>query len=128
MKRTLATSIGAIVLVGLGFGAVADVARHPAPPPWRVAMDVDLKPIPGTPGQFLLTSTVTDLERHALIAQPRMTIVAGRPARFALGGNGWRLQLGIEADGGSRKAEYDATFSRGATVLSRQRLTLDLNG
>jgi len=129
MKLTVATSAAAVALVALGFAAVAEVARHPVAAPTRVAMDADVKPVSGHPGQFLLTSRVVDLESHAVLAHPRMVIAAGRTAHLQLSGRGgWVLRLGIAADGATRKAEYDATFSRAAKVLSRQRLTLDLNG
>ena len=71
---------------------------------------------------------MTDLESGEAIAKPRMTIAAGKPAHLRLGGKGWQLELGVAADGGSRTAAYDATFSRGGNVLSRQHLTLDLGG
>jgi hypothetical protein len=127
MRLTLATSAAAVALVALGFAAVAEVARHPAPAVARVAMDVDVRPVQGRAGRFLLTSTVTDLESGEVLAKPSMAIASGQPAHLRIGGQGgWTLELGVAANGASRQATYDATFSRNGNVLSRQHLALDL--
>jgi len=129
MKITIATSAAAIALVALGFAAVADMARRPAGAPSRIAMEVDVAPVAGKAGRFLLSTTVTDLDRNAVIAKPSMTIDGGKTARLRMGGKeGWRFEATVSADGAKRKAAYDATFTEGGKVLSRQRLSLDLNG
>lgn len=129
MRLTLGTSAAAVALVAIGFAAVAEVARHAAPAVARVAMDVDVRPVHGQAGRFLLASTVTDLDTGEVLAKPRMTIAAGQPAHLRLGGRrGWSLELGVAANGDSRRATYDATFSRHGRVLSRQHLALDLGG
>jgi hypothetical protein len=129
MKRTIATSAVAVALVALGFAAVADIARQPKEATSRLAMDVEVAPVAGKPGQFLLSATLTDLDRNAVLAKPRMTIAAGKAARLRISGkDGWTFEATVNADGAKRKAAYDASFSEGGKVVARQRLSLDLNG
>lgn len=129
MKRTVATSAVAIALVALGFAAVAGMSRHPKEVPSRLAMDVEVAPVAGKAGQFLLSTTLTDLDRNAVIAKPRMTIDAGKTARLRISGKeGWTFEATVNADGAKRKAVYDASFTEAGKVVSRQRLALDLNG
>jgi hypothetical protein len=129
MKRTIATSAVAVALVAIGFAAVADIARHPREATSRLAMDVEVAPVAGKPGQFMLSTTLTDLDRNAVLAKPRMTIATGKAARLRISGKeGWSFEATVNADGAKRKAAYDASFTEGGKVVARQRLSLDLNG
>lgn len=129
MKTTIATSAAAVALVALGFAAVADMSRHPAGATSHLGMDVEVAPVAGKAGQFLLSTTLTDLDRNAVIARPRMTIDAGKTARLRISGKGgWTFEAAVSADGAKRKALYDAAFTEGGKVVSQQRISLDLNG
>jgi hypothetical protein len=78
-----------------------------------------MKPAEGSPGQFLVSSVVTDLENGTVIARPRLLVAANKPARIETGNAGkWTLHISVTADGPSRKATYDASFTReGKLVL-----------
>jgi hypothetical protein len=77
----------------------------------------------------MVISTVTDLENGATVAKPQLMIGADKPARIETGSEGkWMLQISVAADGNTRKAAYDATFTREGKVVSRQRLSVNLNG
>jgi hypothetical protein len=125
MKRTVVLALALMGAAGLG------VANMPGPPPTpsaRLAIDVDVKPVDGKPGVFLLASTITDLETDAVIAKPQLTITAGKLARVEMGNEGkWMLQVSVTADGATRKAAYDAVFTREGMVVSRQRVSVNLN-
>ena len=94
----------------------------------RVSIDVDVTPAANQPGRFVVTSTILDLESGEVVAKPRLIIGSENPARIETGNEGkWMLQISVAANGASRKAAYEATFSREGVVVSRQRLALDLN-
>jgi len=124
-------TVAAVALMTLGI-AVAAFANVPTPPPTpsaRLAIDVDVKPVDGQPGRFMVTSTVTDLENDAIVAKPKLLIAADKAAKIETGSEGkWMLQISVTADGATRKAAYDATFTREGKIVSKQRLTVNLNG
>ena len=64
-----------------------------------------------------------------MIAKPRLTIAANKPARIEAGNEGkWMLRISVSADGASRKADYDASFTREGKLVSRQRVSVNLDG
>ena len=129
MNKMIGGAVAVSVFAIVAFGAVANMPGSPPTPSARLAIDLDVMPVSGTPGQFLVTSTVTDLETNSVIAKPRLTIAANKPARIETGNEGkWMLQIGVSADGDSRKAVYDATFTLQGKVVSKQRVSVNLNG
>ena len=129
MKRTLGAVLSVAALAGFGFAAIANTQTAPATPSASLGIEVDVKPVAGTPGQFIVSSVVTDLETNAVIAKPRLTIAAGQPARIQTGAEGkWMLRISVAADGASRKADYDANFTREGKVVSHQRVSVRLDG
>jgi hypothetical protein len=90
---------------------------------------MDVKPAEGKPGQFIVSSTVTDLENNSIIAKPQLRIASDKPARIQTGVDGkWTLEIVVTADSGSRKGSYEAIYTRDGQVVSRQRLAMNLNG
>ena len=77
-------------------------------PSSSLGIDLDVKPVEGEPGRFLLTSVVTDLESNAVVAKPRLVIAANKPARIETGIEGkWMpAQITVTADGGTRDGEF----------------------
>jgi len=129
VKKALGSLAVLAGLSALGFSAAANISSAPAIPSSRLSTEVDVKPVDGQPGRFLVTSRVTDLENGAVVAQPRMLIAADQPASFQTGKQGrWTLRIAISADGASRKASYESTFTREGEVVSKQQLAIDLNG
>jgi hypothetical protein len=127
MRTTMRSVLAATFCVFL-LGASADVPQPPRLPSASLGIEVDVKP-EGTPGRFLVSSIVTDLENNAVIARPRLVIAADKPARIQTGAEGlWLLQISVSADGALRKAAYDATFERQGKLVSRQRVTVNLDG
>ena len=123
MRSAIAVASGICVLA-----ASADVPQPPRLPSASLGIEVDVKP-EGTPGRFLVSSVVTDLESNAVIARPILVIAADKPARIQTGAEGlWLLQISVSANGTSRKAAYDATFERQGKVVSKQRVTVNLDG
>lgn len=128
MKNSI-SAVAVAVVAALGVGASANMPGPPPTPSASLGIEVDVKPAEGKPGQFLLSSVVTDLESNQVIAQPRLLIGANKPARIETGAEGkWSLQINVTADGASRKAAYDATFSRGGKLVSKQRVSVNLDG
>ena len=129
MKNTVRAAVAVAVLAGLGLGATANMPGPPPTPSASLGIEVDVKPLAGTPGQFLVSSVVTDLENNAVIAKPRLVIGANKPARIEAGNEGkWMLKISVTADGASRKADYDASFIREGKLVSKQRVTVNLDG
>jgi hypothetical protein len=117
-----------VAIAGVGAGAFANIPGPPPTPSARLSIDVDVKPIDGQPGRFMVSSTVTDLENNAIIGKPQLMIAAGKTARIETGAEGkWMLQISVTADGDARKAAYDATFTRDGQVVSKQRVSVNLN-
>ena len=129
MKSTMRVA-GVIAVVGM-FGSIA-AANAPGPlptPSSRLSIEMDVAPVKDQPGRFAVSSTILDLERNEVVGKPRLIIGSDQPARIETGADGkWMLQISVAANGGSRKAAYEATFTREGVVVSRQRLTVDLNG
>src|SRR5262245_34614668 len=99
IRSAVAAALGVVVLA-----ASADVPQPPRLPSASLGIEVDVKP-EGTPGRFVVSSVVTDLESNAVIAKPRLVIAADKPARIQTGAEGlWLLQISVSADGASRKA------------------------
>jgi hypothetical protein len=128
-RKTLSAALAVAALAGLGLGAIAEMPGPPPTPSAALGIEVDVKPVAGTPGQFLVTSVVTDLENNAVIAKPRLTIGANKTARIETGNEGkWMLRISVTADGASRKASYDASFTREGKLISRQQVSVNLDG
>jgi len=68
MKANFRAVLAVAVLAGLGLGATANMPGPPPTPSASLGIEVDVKPHEGTPGQFLVSSVVTDLESGAVIA------------------------------------------------------------
>ena len=129
MKKNIRAAVAVAVLAGLGLGATANMPGPPPTPSAALGIEVDVKPVAGTPGQFLVSSVVTDLETNAVIAKPRLVIAANKTARIETGNEGkWMLRISVTADGASRKADYDANFTREGKLISRQRVSVNLDG
>jgi hypothetical protein len=127
MNKTVA-ALSVAVIAGFGLGAAANMPGPPPTPSASLGIEVDVKPADGTPGQFVVTSVVTDLENGAVIAKPRLTVAANKPARIETGTSGkWTLQINVIADGASRKATYDASFTREGKLVSKQRVSVNLD-
>jgi hypothetical protein len=76
----------------------------------------------------VVSSVVTDLENGAVIAKPRLIVGANKPARIETGNAGkWMLEINVVADGASRKATYDASFTREGKLVSKQRVSVNLD-
>ncbi len=126
MKRTIA-ALAVAVLAGLGLGATANMPDPQPTPSAALGIEVEVKPA-NVPGQFLVSSVVTDLESGAIIAQPRLLVAANKPARIETGNVGkWLLQISVTADGPSRKATYEASFTREGKLISKQRVSVNLD-
>ena len=129
MKKKAMRAISIVaVLVGLGFGAVANMPAPPPTPSAALGIEVEVKPAEGSPGHFLVSSVVTDLESGAVIARPRLAVAANKPARIETGNAAqWSLQINVVADGPSHKATYDASFTREGKLVSKQRVSVNLD-
>ncbi len=128
MKTKVATFLAVAVFAGLGPSATANVPGPPPTPSASLGIEIDVKPAEGTPGQFVVSSVVTDLENGAVIAKPRLVVAANKTARIETGNAGkWTLQISVMADGPSRKATYDASFTREGKLVSKQRVSINLD-
>jgi hypothetical protein len=128
MKKRI-SAVAVAVVAALGVAASANMPEPSQTPSASLGIEVDVKPAEGKPGQFFLSSVVIDLETNKVIAQPRLLIAANKPARIETGAEGkWSLQINVTADGASRTAAYDATFSRAGKVVSKQRVSVNLDG
>jgi len=127
MKKTIA-ALSVAILAGLGLGATANMPGPPPTPSASLGIELEVKPAEGAPGTFLVSSVVTDLESGAVIAKPRLTVAANKLARIETGNEGkWTLQIAVMADGVSRKATYDASFTREGKLISKQRVVVNLD-
>lgn len=128
MKLSAHALLGVAMVSLIAASAVANPSTAPATPSARLGIEMDVKPLEGKAGQFLVSSTVTDLENNSIIAKPQLTIASDKPARIETGVEGkWKLQIEVTADSASRKGSYEATFTREGQVVSRQRLAMNLN-
>ena len=129
MNIKIRSALSAAVLAGLAFTAIANIPTPLPTPSASLGIEIDVQPVDGTPGQFMVSSVVTDLESHAVIAKPRLTIAANQPATIETGNEGkWKLRISVTADGASRKADYDASFTREGKLVSHQRVSVRLDG
>jgi hypothetical protein len=127
MKKNARALLVAIALGGLGLAATANMPSPPPTPSASLGIEVDVKP-EGKQGQFLVTSVVTDLESGTVIAKPRLVVGANKPARIETGNAAkWMLEINVMADGSSKKATYDASFTREGKLVSRQRVSVNLD-
>lgn len=128
-KKAVGAAVAVAVLSGLGLGAAANIPGPPPTPSAALGIELDVRPVEGTPGQFMVSSVVTDLESNAVIAKPRLVVAANKTARIESGNGGkWMLRISVTADGASRKADYDASFTREGKLVSRQRVSVNLDG
>jgi len=129
MNIKIRSALSAAVLAGLAFTAIANIPAPLPTPSASLGIEIDVQPVTGTPGQFMVSSVVTDLESHAVIAKPRLTIAANQPATIETGNEGkWKLRISVTADGASRKADYDASYRREGKLVSHQRVSVRLDG
>jgi hypothetical protein len=127
IKKTVAIVLGVSLLTGWALATSASMPGPPTPSA-SLGIEVDVKPAEGAPGLFVISSVVTDLENGAVIAKPRLTVAANKPARIETGnGAKWTLQINVMADGPSRKASYEASFMREGKLVSRQRVAVNLD-
>ena len=116
-------------LCAAGAGAVANIPSPPPTPSPNLAIDVDVAPVAGKSGQFMVSSTVTDLEKNEVVAKPRLLIGSEKPAKIEIGNEGsWRLSISVAADAATNKAAYEATYTREGKLVSKQRVTVNLAG
>jgi len=128
MNRNVRAVLAAAVVAGVGLGAAADMPGPPPTPSASLGIEVDVKPNEATPGQFVVSSVVTDLENGAVIARPRLIVAPNQPARIETGNAGkWTLQISVTADGPSRVATYGASFTREGKLVSKQRVSVKLD-
>ena len=128
MTPKVRAALAIALLAGLGLGATANIPGPPPTPSASLGIEIDVKPNEGTPGQFVVSSVVTDLENGAVIAKPRLIVAANKPARIETGNAGkWMLQISVLADGPSRVATYDASFTREGKLVSKQRVSVKLD-
>ena len=128
MKKNIVAVLAVTGLIGLGLGATAQMPGPPPTPSASLGIELDVKPVEGKSGQFLVSSVVTDLETGAVIAKPRLVVAANKSARIETGNEGrWMLQINVMADGPSRKATYEASFTREGKLVSRQRVSVNLD-
>jgi len=128
MNKNTRVLVAAIALGSLGLAATANMPGPPPTPSASLGIEVDVKPAEGTQSQFLLSSVVTDLESGTVIAKPRLIIGANKTARIETGnGAKWTLEINVMADGSSKKATYDASFTREGKLVSRQRVSVNLD-
>lgn len=124
--------LAAFVAVGLFVAGVAALASIPGPPPTpssNLGIEVDVSPVTGKPGQFAVSSIITDLENGAVVARPRLLIGSDKPARIEMGNEGkWRLNISVAADGATNTAAYEATYTRDGKAVSKQHVTVKLGG
>ena len=129
MKKAVRAAVAVAVLAALGLGAIANMPGPPPTPSASLGIELDVKPVAGSPGVFMVSSVVTDLESNTIIAKPRLTVAANKPARIETGNEGkWMLRISVSADGASRKADYDASFTREGKLVSKQRVSVNLDG
>jgi hypothetical protein len=109
--------------------AVANVGGPQPTPSARLSMEMDVKPAEGQPGRFMVSSTITDLETGKVVGKPGLLVESEKLARVETGADGkWMLQISVLAGNTSKKATYEATFTREGQVISKQRFAVDLNG
>jgi hypothetical protein len=128
MKSTIL--IASVAIAGVLGSIAAANAPGPAPTPSsRLSIEMDVAPVKDQPGRFMVSSTILDLEKNEVVGKPRLMIGSEKAARIQTGADGrWMLEISVAANSDSRKAAYEATFTREGVVVSRQRLTVDLNG
>ena len=121
--------LGITAIVALASTAVANppVLMPPKLPSASLGIEMDVVPAPSQPGKFVLRAQITDLETQATIAAPKLLIDSDRTARVETGNSDWTLQIAVAAGSTSRKATYDATFTRQGKVVAKQRFAVDLN-
>ena len=127
MKKNAIAVTAVVLLAGFGLGATANAPTPPPTPSAFLGIEVDVKPA-GTAGQYVASFVVTDLESGTVIAKPRLVVAANQPARIETGNaSRWMLQINVMADGPTRKATYDATFTREGKLVSKQRVSVALD-
>ena len=124
-RALLALASGA-ALVSVAF-ANPPVLMPPKLPSASMGIEMDVAPAPGQPGKFVLRATVTDLETQATIASPKLLIDSDRTARVETGNSDWALAIAVAAGSTSKKANYEATFTRQGKIVAKQRFAVDLN-
>ena len=124
-KKNMRIALASALL--LATVAVANVPAALPTPSARLAMEIDVNPAQGQAGRFMVTSKITDLESGAVIAQPRLLVESDKVARVEAGTDGkWMLQISVLAGSTTKKATYEASFTRDGQLISKQRFAVDL--
>ena len=131
-ERNVMKSTHLITATSLLVAVTFAVANAPGPQPTpsaRLAMEIDVRPAKGEAGHFMFSSTITDLETNTVVGKPRLLIDSEKLARVETSVDGkWGLQISVVAGNASKKATYEASFTREGVLVSKQRFTVDLNG
>ena|SRR5690349_14111620 len=127
MSLRTAFGVAAIAVVASLAVAAPPVLMPPKLPSASMGIEMNVAPAPNQPGKFMLRAWVTDLETDAQIANPTLLIDSDRTARVETGNQDWTLQIAVAAGSTSKKANYEATFTRQGKVVAKQRFTVDLN-
>jgi len=70
---------------------------------------------------------ITDLETNEVVGRPQLLVESDKQATVQTGKDGkWMYQISLVAGGSSKRATYEATFTREGAVISRQRFSVDL--
>ncbi len=127
MKSSIVKAVCGFALCVGALAAGASGTDGQAMPSTRLSTEIDIQPVAGQPGKFLVTSTITDLESNTVIAKPKLVIASDQPARMETGAQGqWLLQIAVAADGTAHRASYEETYTREGKVVSKQRFTIAL--
>jgi hypothetical protein len=128
MRTTITAVLCSAALSAIALTAVAAGYVHPGTPSANLGIEVAVTPAPGSPGQFDVTSVLTDLQTNTVVAQPHLRVSSGKPGgRIQIGTvPDWMIDITISADGPSGKANYEATFTRDGKTVSRQKVVVNL--
>ena len=111
----------------LATAACVTVAEPPPTPSANLAIELDVKPAQDFPGQYIVSSKITDLETNVVIAKPLIRVGSNKPARIEMGSSDkWHLAINVTTDDAARKVAYDAQYKKDGKVVSQQRIAVNL--
>jgi hypothetical protein len=127
MKKFTAVAVSAIALTAFGLVAIAETPGPVPTPSSSLGIEVDVKPVQGKPGTYLVNSVVTDLESRAVIAKPSLLVAGSVPATIQTGNESkWMLKITVGADASNKTAIYEANFTREGKLVSLQKVSVAL--